>query len=78
MDQLQELNPDSEVQAEWAADTITCEEANPTATKQIGENIIDVMTVDRETAHAFVKMDNPHYGDLTEEFVEMMIDGWKR
>lgn len=78
LDQLQEMNPDSPVKAEWAADVVTMEEANPTSTKQVGENIIDVITVDRETAHAFVKMDSPQYGNLTDDLIDLMIDGWKR
>jgi hypothetical protein len=78
MDQLQDLNPDSPVEAAWAADTVVMEEANPTATKMIGENIVDIMTVDEPTAYAFVRMDNPHYGDVNDEFVAMMIDSWKR
>lgn len=72
------MNPDMPVKAEWAADTVTCEEANPTATKELGELIQDVIVVDMHTAHAMVKADNPHYGDLSADQIEMMIDGWKR
>ena len=78
VDQLQDLNPDAPVKPEWAADVVTCEEANPTATKQIDESIVDVMMVDEPTAYAFVRMDNPQYGDIDDKFVSMMIDGWRR
>ena len=76
-DDLQELNPDAPVQLGWAEECVMAEEANPVSQRMLDEMIIDVVELDEETALSYTRRENPHYGNIPDDMVLQMIEGWK-
>ena len=76
-DELQALNPDAPVQLGWAEESVMAEEVNPVSQRMLDEMIVDVVELDEKMAYEYVRKENPQYGTLPDDLVEVMIKSWK-
>ena len=66
-EELQEENPAYPVDAEWACDSVTCEEVEEFSQKYLGEQIIDHYVVDENAIIDTFDRDNDYLKEWTRE-----------
>lgn len=67
-DDLQALNPDSEVNpVEWACDTVTCEECEEFSQLHLGEQILDTHEMSEAEMLQLFDRDNDYLKSWTQE-----------
>lgn len=80
MTDLQNLNPDSKVELQWAEDCVIMDEANPVSLKFLGETIVDVFEADVTDALKVLDEDIPPDADFTLNVADKLeiINNWKK
>ena len=68
LDQLQAMNPDQEVSAEWLADSVVMNEVEEFSQDHIGEQIIDIHVVNEDQMLQIFDNDNDYLKNWTREY----------
>lgn len=67
LDQLQAMNPDQEVSAEWLADSVVMGELEDFSQDWLGEQIIDINVISEDRMLELFDKDNDYLKDWTKE-----------
>ena len=76
MDELQKLNVDAQVELEWAADSVTCNQVEEFSQQWLGEQIVDIQEIDEHKILELFDKDNEYLKDWTQEQKLQYIRNW--
>lgn len=68
LDQLQEMNTEAEVQAEWLADSVVMQEVEEFSQEWLGEQIIDTSVMSEDQMLQLFDKDNNYLNSWTNEY----------
>ncbi len=77
LDELQNLNPETPVNPEWAMDCVTCEEVEEFSQKHIGELITDCNVLNEDEILELFDKDNAYLADWSREQKINHIRNWR-
>ena len=76
MEDLQNLNKDAQVELEWAADAVTCNEVEEFSQQWLGEQIVEIQELDEEQILELFDKDNDYLKSWSRDQKLNYIKDW--
>jgi hypothetical protein len=76
MEDLQNLNKDAQVELEWAADCVTCNEVEEFSQQWLGEQIVEIQELDEEQILELFDKDNDYLKSWSRDQKLNYIKNW--